>query len=75
MSGPADQLQLTGVDVGVAVGVGDPHGASEAVNFWPVATGGLCPVVSHANWVNSVVFCWTPIEVIRPVVVVLLTRP
>jgi hypothetical protein len=46
-----------------------------AVNFWPVVTGGLCPVVSHANWVNRVVFCWTPIEVIRPVVMVLLTRP
>jgi hypothetical protein len=63
------------VAVGVAVGVGDPHDATEAVNFWPVATGGACPVVSHAYWVNSVVFSWTPIEVIRPVVVVPLIRP
>ena len=41
---PADQpgVQLgVAVVVGVAVGVGDPHGWSEAVNFWPVATGGF----------------------------------
>ena len=49
------------VVVGVGVGVGDPHGASVAVNFWPVATGGFVPPVgSHPNSVNRVVSCCTP---------------
>jgi hypothetical protein len=65
-----------GVAVAVGVGVGDPHGWSEAVNFWPVATGGFVPpVVSHPNSVNLVVSCCTPTVKNRPVAVKGVTRP
>ena len=67
-----------GVDVAVAVavGVGDPHGWSEPVNFWPVATGGFVPPVgSHANCVKLVVLCCTPTVRNLPVAVKGVTRP
>ncbi len=34
-----------GVPDTVGVGVGEPHGASEAVSAWPDATGGFVPPV------------------------------
>src|SRR3954462_15365219 len=63
---PADQPGVqpgvaVAVVVGGGVGGGDPHGASDAVTFWPVATGGFVPpVVSHPYSVNRVVSCCTP---------------
>jgi hypothetical protein len=64
------------VGVAVAVGVGDPHDASEAVNFWPVATGGFVPPVgSHPNSVKLVVLCSTPTVRNLPVAVKGVTKP
>jgi hypothetical protein len=65
-----------GVAVPVGVGVGVAHDASEAVNFWPVATGGFVPPVgSHPNSVNRVGSCSTPTVRNLPVAVKGVTRP
>ena len=64
-----------GDGVGLTVGDGDAHAPNVQLRRWPVLTGGVRPVESHANCLKSVALFCTPTEVILPVCVVPFISP